>query len=67
MKKVGCGLMLIIALFNGIIGGLSVNYILSWFHKDIPMVFDMLIGLLVGEFSVPVALVGKILKLFGVF
>ncbi len=66
MKKVGCGVVSAI-LFNLIAGGISVNYILAWFGKDIPMLMDVLIGLIVGEFSIPIALVGYILKLFGVF
>lgn len=67
MKKVGCGLVSSIVLLNLIAGGMSVDYILSWFGKDIPIVMDVIIGLIFGEISIPIALVGYILKLFGVF
>ena len=67
MKKVGCGLVSSIVLLNLIAGGMSVAYILSWFGEDIPIVMDVIIGLIFGEISIPIALVGYILKLFGVF
>lgn len=67
MKKVGCGLVSSIVLLNLIAGGMSVAYILAWFGKDIPMIMDVIIGLIFGEISIPIALVGYILKLFGVF
>lgn len=67
MKKVGCGLVSSIVLLNLIAGGMSVAYILSWFGQDIPIVMDVIIGLIFGEISIPIALVGYILKLFGVF
>ena len=68
-EKSGCGCtsMLVIFIFNIIVGGMSVDYILSWFSKDVPTIADMVIGLFVAEFSVPVAIVGWILKVCGVF
>jgi hypothetical protein len=59
--------VLAILVINFIIGGMSVDYILSWFGKNIPFLGDMTIGLFVGEFSIPIAFVGWILKSFGVF
>jgi hypothetical protein len=40
---------------------------LSWFGKDIPIIADIIIGLFVGEVSIPVAIIGWILKICGVF
>ncbi|MGL6184743.1 MAG: hypothetical protein ACRC1T_05125 [Clostridium chrysemydis] len=66
-SKIGCLAMTMTALTNIILGAISVDYILSWFGKDIPLLFDFIIGLIVGEFSVPIAFVGWLLRLFGVF
>jgi hypothetical protein len=65
--NMGCGTAIIILLINLTIGAWSVGEILSWFGKDIPWIGDMLIGLFVSEISIPVAIVGWILRLFGVF
>jgi hypothetical protein len=62
-----CGCYTAIFLFNLFIGGWSVNYLLQLFGKDIPFLADILIGLFVAEFSIPVAVVVAILKSFGVF
>lgn len=61
----GCGIFII--LFNLFVGTWSVDNILSWFGKDIPLIADLLIGLFVAEISVPVAIVGEILRACGVF
>lgn len=64
----GYGLIFIfILLLNLAVGGWSVNEILSWFGKDIPFIADSVIGLFAGEFSIPIAIIGKILMVFGVF
>lgn len=63
----GCLSIILIVLFNVLAGAWSVNEILSWFGRSVPFIADMLIGLFVAEFSVPVAIVGYILKTFGVF
>jgi uncharacterized membrane protein YcjF (UPF0283 family) len=61
----GCGLLLV--LFNLFVGGWSVNYLLQFFlAKTIPFIGAMLIGLIVGEISVPVAIVVALLKTFGI-
>jgi len=52
---------------NITVGAWSIIEILSWFGKSIPMWADVLIGLFLGEFSIPVAIVGYLLRLFGVF
>lgn len=57
----------LIMLFNISIGAWSVGEILSWLGKDIPLIGDMIIGLFVAEISVPVAIVGWILRICGVF
>lgn len=70
MKKksgIGCLLYIILVIFNLIVGGLSIDYILSWFSKDIPFIGDAVIGLFLGEFSVPIAIVGWVLRLCGIF
>lgn len=65
--KIGCLGWLMYAVGSGVISGLSVDYILSWFSKDIPFIADMIIGIFVPAISMPVAIVGWILRLFGVF
>jgi len=52
---------------NITVGAWSVIEILSWFGKSIPMWASVLIGLFTGEFSIPVAIVGYLLRMFGVF
>lgn len=64
---IGCLGWLMYAVGSGVISGLSVDYILSWFSKDIPFIADMIIGIFVSAISMPVAIVGWILRLFGVF
>lgn len=56
-----------ILLLNIAVGGWSVNEILSWFGKNIPFAFDIILGLITGSISIPVAIVGLILKVCGVF
>lgn len=64
VNKLGGRILLVAILFNGIIGGLSVDYIFSWFGKNIPMIYDMLIGLVFAEFTIPIAILGWLIKLF---
>lgn len=54
-------------IINLLIGGWSVYEILSWFNKEIPFGWSMVIGLLIGEVTIPVAIVGKILRYCKVF
>lgn len=65
MKNWGCIVFIILA--NITIGAWSVGEILMWFGKSLPLWADALIGLIVAEVSVPVAIVGWILRVCGVF
>lgn len=64
VNKLGGRIILATLLFNGIAGGLSVDYITSWFSKNIPMLYDVLIGLIFAEFTIPLAILGWLIKLF---
>ena len=50
-----------------LITGWSVQEILSWFHKEIPFGWGIIIGLIIGEITIPIAIVGKILRYCKVF
>lgn len=53
-------------VFNLFVGGWSVNYLLLFFlDKTISFLGAMLIGLFVGEVSIPVAITIALLKWFG--
>lgn len=64
--KVQCGCSLVILLMNVILGGWSVNLLLDLFGKNIPFFWDVVIGLILGQFTIPAALVVKILQMLGV-
>ncbi|BDR74214.1 hypothetical protein K144316041_p20530 (plasmid) [Clostridium tetani] len=66
-NKIGCLVIFLAIIINITIGAWSVSQILSWFGKSIPMIGNALIGLFVGEISIPIAIIGYILKLFGIF
>lgn len=66
-NSVGCIGIIGILLINLVIGTWSVIEILSWFGKSIPLLANMIIGLFVGEVSIPIAIVGWVLKISGVF
>ena len=66
-NKLGCLILSAMLVLNITVGAWSVGEILSWTGKNIPLWADTLIGLFVGEISIPVAIVGWLLKLFGVF
>lgn len=61
------GTVLVLLVVNILFGGWCVDAILSWFSKDIPFIADCVIGLFAGEIVIPVAIVGELLKVFGVF
>lgn len=63
----GCFTYLLVLIFNLAAGGWSVWEILSWFGKTIPVWGNVLIGLFTAELSVPVAVIGWVLKACGVF
>lgn len=45
----------------------SIIEILSWFGKQINIILALIVGVFLGGFTIPVAVVGWILKLCGVF
>ena len=67
MKKLGCLGIIALLVLNITIGAWSIVEILSWFGKTIPTIASVALGLFVGEISIPVAIVGWILKVCGVF
>lgn len=67
MGKVGCFLIGLVLAINVTVGAWSVIQILSWFGKSIPIWGAVLSGLFIGEFSIPVAVVGWVLRVCGVF
>lgn len=64
---IGCLIWIVIVVINLTIGAWSVAEIMSWFGKTIPTIACVVIGLFAGEISIPVAVVGWILKICGVF
>lgn len=64
---VGCLIQIAFIVLYIWLGAISVEYILSWVNKDIPMFGDIIVGLIGGSVTIPVAIIGWILKLFGVF
>lgn len=56
-----------VLLINITLGAWSVYEILSWFGKSVPLLANIIIGLFTGEFSIPIAIIGYILKCFGIF
>ena len=62
-----CGCAVALLVFNVLVGSWSVNYLLEFFlSKTIPFLGSALIGLFVGEISIPVAVVIAVLKHFHV-
>jgi hypothetical protein len=67
-SAIGCfSFIVAIILFNVFVGAWAVNTILAWFDKDISWVADAVIGLFTAEFTIPIAIVGKILQACGIF
>ena len=67
MKKSFAGqaiFLIIIIAINITIGAWSISEILSWFGKDAPLAIDAIAGLFLGEVSIPIALIGKLISLF---
>lgn len=65
--NVGCGGIIIVLILNAMVGGFAVDFILSWFGKFIPFYGDIILGLFLGEFAIPIAMIGWVCKLFGLF
>jgi hypothetical protein len=67
MSSVTCGCYILVMVINLFVGGWSVNYLLQFFlEKTVSPIAAALIGLIVGEVSIPVAIVVAILKSLGV-
>ena len=66
-KNSGWVTVIIISLINISIGAWSVGEILSWFGKSIPLIASVIIGLFAGEISIPIAIIGWVLRICGVF
>ena len=63
----GCGCMLLILAFNLGLGGFSFDYCLWYiFEKNAPWFIDVICGLILAEFTVPIMIVIWLLKLCGV-
>ena len=66
-RRTNCGCILAIVIFNVLIGGWSVSYLLAFFFsKTIPFLGAALLGLIVGEVSIPIAVVVWLLRSFGI-
>jgi len=66
--KIKSKLILILFLaFNFTLGAWSTDVILSWFGKDIPLFWDGIIGIFSAELTLPIAIIGEILKMLNVF
>lgn len=65
MKNNGCGIILLMLLFNLALGGFAFDYDL-WhlFGKDVPWIVDVICGVFLGEFVVPVMIVIWLVKCF---
>lgn len=62
-----CGCYVLFIVLNLALGGWSVNYLLDFFvSKTIPFLWATVVGLFIGEFSIPAAIVVKILAFFGI-
>ena len=62
-----CGCLLLLFVINLVVGGWSVNYLLMFaVGKTIPMIGATVIGIIVGEVSIPLAIVVAILQWAGI-
>jgi hypothetical protein len=58
--------MIVILVVNALLGAWSVNVLLGLFDKVIPLIGAILIGLVAGEITIPLAIIVAILQAFGV-
>lgn len=62
-----CGCYLFVLIANLIFGGTSVNYLLAEFvGKTMPFFWAVVVGTILGQFTIPIAIVVWILKLTGI-
>ena len=63
----GFGCFLLVLVFNVVIGGYCLNYVMATvFGKTMSLLMAGLISLVLGEFTVPAALICFVLRAFGV-
>lgn len=63
LNRKGCLTVLFLLAFNLTIGTISVIEIFSWFGIVVPKYICAIIGFFLGEFTIPIALVGWIFRL----
>ena len=60
-----CGCMLAVVALNAVVGTWSVNFLLGTFlQKTLPTFWAFIVGMFVGEFTIPVAVIVKIVSMF---
>jgi hypothetical protein len=62
-----CGCLIVVLFVNIFFGSWSVDTIVSWFGSKIWFGWAFLIGLFLGQFTISIAVIGNILKLFKLF
>ena len=65
-EKLVRGIIIFLLLTETLLAGWSVDYILSWINKDVPFMFDIIIGFIGDTITIPIAIIGKILEYFNV-
>ena len=60
-------IVLMLLAVNIAVATWSIDTALSWFGKDISIWADMIVGLILGRFTAPIAIIVCILELLGVF
>jgi hypothetical protein len=65
--KIGCSIQIIYVIIYFTLSTYAVIKILSWFGKTIPLWADILIGFFGGVLTVPIWVIGSILRFCGVF
>lgn len=66
-NKVSIVLSILLGIGYITLGTWSSIQILSWFGKSIPLLGNLIIGFFTGTITIPIAIVGMILRMFGVF
>lgn len=61
--KLGCLIFMVIAGLNASVGAWSIYTILGWFGKTIPGFGAFILGLIAGQVTIPIAIIGKLLSL----
>jgi hypothetical protein len=60
----GCASFLSIFVINALFGAWSVSYLLSFAGREISTTGAVIIGMLVGEITIPIAVIVKLLSIF---